>query len=199
MIDPLIQWAAHHGYGVIFVTFALGVVALPIPNELLLAYLGHLVYKGQLAALPTVGAAFLGSVCGMMVNYALGRTIGGYLIKRFGVFVNVTEGKVERVHDWFERRGRWGLLVGYFLPGVRHLTAFVAGTSRMSFAEFSFFMGGGALIWSALFIFLGFFFENRWSRETARIHHILEIASVTVLIIGGACLVVRRIRNRNKA
>ncbi len=198
MIDPLIQWVAHHGYGVIFVTFALGVVALPVPNELLLAYLGYLVYKGQLTAVPTVGSAFLGSVCGMMLNYLLGRTIGGYLIKRFGGVVHVTEEKVDRVHDWFERKGRWGLLAGYFLPGVRHLTAFVAGTSRMSFAEFSFFMGSGALIWSALFIFLGFFFEDRWSRETAQIHHVLEISSVVVLVLIGAYLILQRVRSRKK-
>src|SRR5574337_285129 len=198
MIDPRVQWVAHHGYGVILVVFALGVVALPVPNELLLAYLGYLVYKGQLSALPTVGSAFLGSVCGMMLNYLLGRTIGWYLIRKFGGLIRVTTERIDRVHDWFERKGRWGLLVGYFLPGVRHLTAFVAGTSRMSFAEFSFFMGSGALIWSALFIFLGFFFEDRWSRETERIHHVLEISSFVIVAAAGAYLIFRKIRNRIK-
>ncbi len=192
MIDLLIQWIAHHGYGVIFVVFALGVVALPVPNELLLAYLGYLIYKGQLSVVPTLGSAFLGSVCGMMLNYLLGRTIGCYLIKQFGGIIHITGEKVERVHDWFERKGRWGLLAGYFLPGVRHLTAFVAGTSRMSFAEFSFFMGSGALIWSALFIYLGFFFEDRWAKETEQIHHLLEISSVAVIALIGTYLILKK-------
>ncbi len=106
MIDPLIQWVAQHGYGVIFVVFALGVVALPVPNELLLAYLGYLVYKGELSAVPTVGSAFLGSVCGMMLNYLLGRTIGCYLIKKFGGVVHVTAEKIDRVHDLVRAEGQ---------------------------------------------------------------------------------------------
>ena len=131
---------------------------------------------------PTVTVAFLGSVCGMTVNYLLGRTIGCYLVRRFGKLVHVTEEKIARPsHDWFERKGRWSLLFGYFLPGVRHLTAFAAGTTRMNFL--------GILASSPP--------AARWSGrpvhraripaggpmvpQTARIHHVLEIGSLARL------------------
>src|SRR5512143_670154 len=183
MIETIIHWVTEHGYGVIFVLFALGIFGLPLPNEWLLAYLGFLIFKGKLMPAPTVLSAFFGSFCGMAFNYALGRTFGIYLIHKFGRWVHLTEEKITGVHEWFEHSGRWALLFGDFLPGVRHLTAFVAGTSSMKFAEFAIFSSVGGLIWSSAFITLGFFLEEKWSQETARLHHILEIASIAAIVL----------------
>jgi membrane protein DedA with SNARE-associated domain len=198
MVELLLHWIAKHGYGVIFAVFALGIFGLPLPNDLILAYLGFLIYKGQLHAMPTVVAAFFGAVGGMMINYVLGRTFGHYLVARFGAVVNLTQEKVQWVHDWFERSGRWGLVVGYFLPGVRHLTAFAAGTSRMPFWEFALFGSIGGLLWSGAFITLGFFLEEHWSRETERIHHILEIGSVAVIALALGYLLMKKFRGRRE-
>ena len=183
MIETIIYWITEHGYGVIFALFAIGIVGIPLPNEWLLAYLGFLIYKGNLLPVPTVAAAFFGSICGMTLNYVLGRTAGLYLVTKFGSHVNLTPERLGRMHDWFEQKGRWGLLFGYFLPGVRHLTAFAAGTSKMTFYEFAIFSFSGAFFWSSAFISLGYFLEEHWSRETKKIHHILEMGSVAVLVL----------------
>jgi len=183
MIETIIYWIAEHGYGVIFALFAIGIVGIPLPNEWLLAYLGFLIYKRNLLPVPTVAAAFFGSICGMTLNYVLGRTAGLYLVTKFGSHVNLTPERLGRMHDWFEQKGRWGLLFGYFLPGVRHLTAFAAGTSKMTFYEFAIFSFSGAFVWSSAFISLGYFLEEHWSRETKKIHHILEMGSVAVLVL----------------
>jgi hypothetical protein len=55
MIATLLHWIAAHGYGVIFTLFALGIVGLPMPDEWLLAYLGFLIYKGNLLRAPVRG------------------------------------------------------------------------------------------------------------------------------------------------
>jgi len=177
------HWIKVHDYGVIFGLFAVGIIGLPLPNEWLLAYLGHLIYKGQLFVIPTVTAAVLGSVCGATFNYALGRTLGLYLIKKFGAYIRLTPGTIDKMHEWFEHSGRWGLLFGYFLPGVRHLTVLAAGTSKMTFTEFSFFGYSGAFIWSCTFISLGYFLEGEWSKQTKNIHYILEIGSAAVIVL----------------
>jgi membrane protein DedA with SNARE-associated domain len=183
MIETIIYWIAEHGYGVIFALFAIGIVGIPLPNEWLLAYLGFLIYKGNLLPVPTVAAAYFGNICGMTLNYVLGRTAGLYLVNKFGSHVNLSPERLGRMHDWFEQKGRWGLLFGYFLPGVRHLTAFAAGTSKMTFYEFAIFAYSGAVVWSSTFISLGYFLEEHWSRETKRIHHILEMGSIIVLVL----------------
>jgi membrane protein DedA with SNARE-associated domain len=183
MIETIIHWVTEHGYGVIFALFALGILGFPLPNEWLLAYLGFLIYKGKLLPVPTVAAAYFGCICGMTLNYVLGRTVGLYLVRKFGSLVRLTPERIGGMHDWFEQKGRWGLLFGYFLPGVRHLTAFAAGTSKMTFYEFGIFSYSGAVIWSSTFISLGYFLEEQWSRETKKIHHILEMGSVAALVL----------------
>ncbi len=196
MIHTIIHWIAVHGYGVIFVLFALGIFGLPLPNEWLLAYLGFLIFKGKLLPLPTVIAAVAGAICGMTINYALGRTFGLYVVHKFGRFLHITQEQLDRLHAWFERSGRWVILFGYYLPGVRHLTAFVAGASRMSFPEFAVYGYTGGFLWACTFIALGYFLEDRWSHETKRIQHILEIASLVVLAVLGLYFLQQWIRKR---
>lgn len=48
------------------------------------------------------------------------------------------------------------LIIGYFIPGVRHLTAYLAGISRIDFQKFMIFAYSGALLWSITFISLGY-------------------------------------------
>jgi membrane protein DedA with SNARE-associated domain len=194
MIQTILHWIAANGYGVIVILFALGIFGLPLPNEWLLAYLGFLVFKGKLLLSPAVAAAFIGSFFGMAINYALGRTFGIYLVHKFGKWANVNEDKIRQVHEWFEHSGRWALSYGYFLPGVRHLTAFVAGTSKMAFSSFALFSSLGGLVWSSSFITLGYFLEEKWSRETERIHRILGIASVTVIVVVALFFVFRKVK-----
>jgi membrane protein DedA with SNARE-associated domain len=198
MIETIIYWVTEHGYGVIFALFAMGIVGIPLPNEWLLAYLGFLIYKGKLHPVPTVAAAYFGSICGMTLTYVLGRTAGLYLVRKFGGLVNLTPERLARMHDWFEQKGRWGLLFGYFLPGIRHITAFAAGTSKMTFNEFAIFSFSGALVWSSAFISLGYFLEEHWSRETKKIHHILEIGSVAVLVLLVGYLLFQKMRRTGK-
>jgi len=183
MLATISHWIALHGYGVIFALFALGIIGLPVPDEWLLAYLGHLIYKGRLLPTPTVAAAFLGSICGMTLSYVLGRTFGLYLVHKFGGFVRLTPEKLAKMHDWYEHSGRWALFIGYFLPGVRHVTAIVAGTSKMTFWEFALFAYTGGFAWSCTFISLGYFLQEEWSRETKKIHNVMQIGTVAVLVL----------------
>lgn len=198
MVHTIIHWIAAHGYGVIFAVFALGIIGLPVPDEWLLAYLGHLIYKGRLLPVPAVAAAFLGSISGMTLNYGLGRTFGFYLVAKFGRFVRLTPEKMDRVHEWYEHSGRWALMIGYFLPGVRHVSAVVAGTSKMTFWEFGLFAYTGGLIWSCVFIALGYFLEGQWEKETERIHYILLGCSVAVLVLAAGYVIVKKMRSRRE-
>jgi membrane protein DedA with SNARE-associated domain len=183
MLATVTHWIALHGYGVIFGLFALGIIGLPVPDEWLLAYLGHLIYKGRLLPVPTVTAAFLGSICGMTLSYVLGRTFGLYLVTKFGGIVRLTPEKIGRMSDWYEHAGRWALFIGYFLPGVRHVTAITAGISKMTFWDFALFSYSGGFVWSCTFIYLGYFLQEEWSTETGKIHSVMEIGTLVVLVL----------------
>jgi membrane protein DedA with SNARE-associated domain len=183
-MELIAQWVAHYGYAAIFSLLVLGIVGLPVPDETLLTFAGYLVYKRNLIMLPTFASACLGSMCGITISYILGRSVGIYVLHRYGWLFHITPKRIERVHSWFDRFGTWTLLIGYFIPGVRHFTAVVAGTSTLRPALFAIFAYSGALVWTATFIGLGFFFGEQWSQVFEHVHrHIMIVALIALLLI----------------
>jgi membrane protein DedA with SNARE-associated domain len=162
-----------------------GIVGLPVPDETLLAFSGHLVFNGQLGLIPTIASAFLGSACGISISYCLGRKGGPLLINRYGHKVSITPEKIERANRWMTRYGRWILIAGYFIPGVRHLVALAAGASRLKYSVFAIFAYTGALLWSATFVVVGFFLEKEWKGTSAAIHRmvLISVAAIAAVLL----------------
>ncbi len=96
-----------------------------------------------------------GTTCGITVSYTLGRTLGLALIHRFGKYIHLTEKRLAKAHQFFERVGHWSLTFGYFVPGVRHLTAYAAGVSYVQPHIFALFAYLGDLLWATTFVSLG--------------------------------------------
>lgn len=151
------EWLLLYGAPILFMLLVLGIVGLPIPDETLLTLTGWLVAKGKLAASPMIAAAIAGSICGITISYWLGRSTGSWIIKKYGKKLRITEKKMEKVHKWYERFGKWLLLIGYFLPVIRHLAGYVAGTTNLNIKKFMLFAYTGAILWSITFISLGYF------------------------------------------
>jgi membrane protein DedA with SNARE-associated domain len=196
-MDLVQHWIAQYGYFGIFALLVLGIVGLPVPDETMLTLVGYLVYAGQLKAAPALAAALLGSVCGNTISYLLGRTTGYYLLHKYGPRVHLTPDKVDRVHGWFKRFGGLTLTFGYYVPGIRHLTAYVAGASKLEYTVFAAFAYTGAVLWSASFLSLGYFLGEHWSEALSREN---TVALIVCGIALGAALLwwLRRQRNRKK-
>jgi membrane protein DedA with SNARE-associated domain len=190
-METIAHWVSHYGYAAIFSLLLLGIVGLPVPDESLLTFAGYLVYKKNLVLLPTLAAASLGSMCGITVSYILGRSLGMYVLHHYGRYFHITPTMIDRVHAWFDRFGTWTLLIGYFVPGVRHFTAVVAGSSNLRPALFSAFAYTGALIWSATFIGLGFYFGDEWSLVLNQVQRHLAVIAWSALIMISIYLVWR--------
>jgi membrane protein DedA with SNARE-associated domain len=200
-MDFFVGLITRFGYGGIFGLLMFGIFGLPVPDETLLTFCGYLVSRGDLLYVPTVAAAFLGSCSGVTVSYLLGRKLGLPTVRRFGRYVHVDEASLQRVHRWFERAGRWVLTFGYFVPGFRHLTAIVAGTSCLEYRIFAPFAYAGALFWSAGFVTLGRFIGARWETMSDEMHHVLLIgfgllSSLTVILAAGRWFLRRRAQRR---
>jgi membrane protein DedA with SNARE-associated domain len=196
LTETILRWITEYGYLAIFLLMALGTPMLP--DEGLLAFAGYLVYEGRLQLFPTMAAAFLGSVCGITLSYGLGRTVGNYLVTKFGPAVQVTEDKVTRVHTWFDRVGKWGLLFGYFLPGVRHLIAFGAGTSKLPLSVFALFAYTGGFIWSVTFISAGYYLGSQWTLVFGKVRPNLVIGSVVTVTLFLLYIIVRQYWRKRK-
>jgi len=195
LTETILLWITEYGYLAIFVLMTLGT---PMPDEGLLAFAGYLVFEGRLQLFPTITAAFLGGVCGITISYGLGRTVGSYLVTKFGPAVQITEDKVTRVHTWFDRVGKWGLFFGYFLPGVRHLIAFGAGTSKLPLSVFALFAYTGGFIWSVTFISAGYYLGSQWTLVFGKVRPNLVIGSVVTVALFLLYIIVRQYWRKRK-
>ncbi len=182
----LVHWITTYGAAALFVLLLLGVFGLPVPDETLLTFAGVLVHEGHLAFGTTWVAAALGSMCGITLSYVLGRTAGLALVDRYGAWLHVTGDHLRRVERWLERGGMWTLTFGYFVPGVRHLTALVAGSSQLPFPLFARFAYAGAIVWTLTFIALGWYVGERWQLVLASVHQ--HITVLVAVLIGAAAV-----------
>ncbi len=195
-MESALHWVTQYGYAAIFTLLVLGIVGLPIPDETLLAFSGYLISQGRFRAVPTFATAFAGSVCGMSVSYLLGRTFGLYLVRRYGRYVHLDEERLDRVHLWFQRAGRWALTFGYYLPGIRHLTAYVAGASKLELGAFALFAYSGGFLWCTAYISLGYFLGAEWTQLEAKLGHLREVALAIVVLAVAAYLLWRQKHQR---
>ena len=51
-------------------------------------------------------------------------------------------------------------MFGYFIPGVRHLTGYIAGTTALEYRHFAVFAYTGGVAWVLAFIAIGYFFAE---------------------------------------
>jgi len=194
--QQVFTWISHYGYPAIFCLLMLGIVGLPVPDETLLTFTGYLIFSHHFKPVPAFLTVLMGTMCGITVSYTLGRTFGLALIHRFGKYIHLTEERLAKAHQFFERVGHWSLTFGYFVPGVRHLTAYAAGCSYVQPYIFALFAYLGAFLWATAFVSLGYFLGDRWQVVSARVHHQLVIAS---LVAGGLIviyLVWRKLRRK---
>ena len=121
------------------------------------------------------------------------------MIARYGQWVGITQEKIDRVHGWFKGIGHWVLVVGYFVPGVRHVTAIVAGVSGFELAPFALFAYTGALAWVSTFLGIGYFVGKKWKHVSEVIHENLIVACfVLAIVLVGYLLARYRLRNRQR-
>ena len=81
-----------------------------------------------------------------------------------------------------ERLGGWSLTFGYFIAGVRHLTALAAGMAKYEPPKFAGYAFSGALLWTSTFIGLGYYLGERWHEGSRPFRHISLIALGVVAI-----------------
>lgn len=178
-------WLVRYGSLVLFFLLALGIIALPVPEETMMVIAGILMNCDKLHILPTALFAYAGSITGITVSYILGRTVGFYLITKYGRWIGITELRLMKAHYWFEKFGKWSLFIGYFVPGIRHFTGLSAGIAKLDYKRFALFAYSGAFIWVTTFLALGYFFGHYWAKIYEKIE--LGITELIVVLLAIVC------------
>jgi membrane protein DedA with SNARE-associated domain len=151
------------GYaGVVVVLMVCG-LGLPLPEDVVLITGGYLAYLGPdrngVASVEVmVGVALFGILFGDSVTYGLGRRFGDALADRTLLGRIATKEKRHRAVQLFEKYGPKIVMIARFMPGVRAVSYFVAGASKMPYLRFIAFDAVAACVSAPLWVLLGWHF-----------------------------------------
>ncbi|GAB7050294.1 DedA family protein [Catenuloplanes indicus] len=135
----------------------------PIPSEVVLALAGYLANQGSVNLVLVWVAATLGSLGGAIALYWVGRGLGEERLKRWLDKVPLVErDDLEKADRWFEKHGKWAVLLGRCVPVVRSLVSVPAGANHMPMPMFTAFTALGSGVWNTIFIGAGYALGSRW-------------------------------------
>jgi len=172
-------------YGLVFIILLAAGFGLPLPEDIPLVMGGVLVYRGQAVLSVMIVVGYLGIIIGDSIMFSLGRRFGTR-VPRLLARVITPERRV-RVEELFKKHGEKIVMIARFLPGVRTVTYFTAGSVGMSFARFALYDSIAALASAPIFVVLGFKFGEDID---ALLHRIASgernviIALVLIVLVG---------------
>jgi membrane protein DedA with SNARE-associated domain len=152
------------GFIIVFVLMTIESSFIPFPSEVIMIPAGFLAYRGTLTfgeplldLCAVIAFGVIGSLVGAFINYYLALALGRPFLYRWGKYFFIKPNTLERAEEIFRKYGDMATFVCRLLPAIRQLISIPAGISRMSLRRFGFFTGLGALIWSAILAFIGYY------------------------------------------
>ncbi len=152
-------WAYVLLFGFAF-TESIAVIGILIPGATFIVIFGFLASQGMFDIRVAVAVGAIGAILGDMLSFVLGRR-GIDPAKRFpSLFGQATIDRAERfMHDY----GITGVFLGRFIGPLRPFVPFVAGALKMRWRSFMLMNVTSGVLWSVVYLALGFFFGQFWS------------------------------------
>ena len=166
---------------------------IPIPSEVTFGFAGVLAYQGHLNLALVIIIGSLAELAGSYASYAVGRRGGKPLVRKWGRYVLVTQGDVDRAERFLAGRGAWAIPVGRMLPFIRAFTSIVAGLVRIPAGRFGVLSLIGTVIYATVLSVIGYEVGHAWGS----INHGLTVATyilVAIVVIAIVGFVVYRLR-----
>lgn len=146
------------GYWGILIGLALEV----IPSEIVLAYAGYLVFKGEINVTEAVIFGTIGCLLQQVVLYAIGSYGGRPFVDRYGKFLHLKPKHIDMTERWFQKYGPIVVFLSRFIPVVRQAISIPAGIARMNMFKFLVYTGLASIPWAIIFILIGKSLGENW-------------------------------------
>jgi membrane protein DedA with SNARE-associated domain len=184
------------GYAGIVALMAIESACLPLPSEVIMPFAGYLVSTGRFNLFLVATAGAIGCNAGSAIAYWVGAHGGRPLAERWGRYVLIDRGELDRVDRFFKRFGSAAVFIGRLLPGVRTFIALPAGIARMPLVPFHIYTFVGSWPWCFGLAYVGMKLGQRWNSDPRlqELMHSSELVIAAVLLCAAAAYVVWRLR-----
>ena len=137
----------------------------------------------------------IAAVLGDTVNYWIGSWVGPRAFS--GKVRFLKKDYLDRTQAFYDKYGGITIILARFVPIVRTFAPFVAGVGKMKYGQFFLFNVIGGVLWTQLFVFMGYFFGNiQFVKDN---FSLVVIAIILISVLPGVWEFVRNKRNKKKA
>jgi len=136
-------------------TIGLGLI---LPGSTIILFLGALSSRGYLEVGNLIWFSVLGAIIGDNINYLLGRKYFNKWLQKGFWFLQA--GHVEKAKHFMDTHGAKSVFLGRFIPSVKEVVPFIAGSLRMDQKKFMFWNVLGAIGWGFEWVLAGYIFAK---------------------------------------
>ena len=167
VFEVFVEWLttllAEYLYAGVFIAAIVETIIPPIPTMAVFPTAGFLASQNnfelyQVILLGIIGG--LGASIGSTVIYLIALKLGRVVLLKYLRYVRVSEKKLTRVENWFQKYGDKAVLFGRMVPVFREMISIPAGLLKMKFAKFLTYTILGSCGWSITLILIGYYFGN---------------------------------------
>ncbi len=198
VVEAIQHFVQSVGYPGLFTLIMLESTLVPIPSELVMPFAGYLAHTGEFSLPVILIINSVAALVGSALCYWIGMAGGKPLLLKYGKFIGVRRKDIERTETYFSRHGKATILIGRFLPVVRHIISIPAGIARMPLPGFFLQTFIGSTIWGTVLILIGYELGN-WAIIADKLKHVdllIGVAILIVLLALGIRFVLRRRREQ---
>lgn len=187
------------GYPGVFILIFFESTLVPIPSELVMPFAGYMASQGEFSLPVILLINSVAALLGSSVCYWIGVVGGKPFLHKYGKYFLVRKHDIEKTETFFAKYGKRTILIGRFLPVIRHVISVPAGIARMPLPAFLLQTFLGSTIWGGSLILLGYYVGANWetfATQLKRVDLLVGAILVLALVALGIRFVVRRRRER---
>ncbi len=163
-MSSIADFLFHHGYSLIVAWIFAEQLGFPIPSIPVLLSAGALAGRGRMDLTRIFASVVFAAVAADLIWYYLGRLKGKKILKLLCRISLEPDSCVRRTTEIYLKQGARSLLISKFFPGLNAAASPLAGAINMKLRRFLLFDITGTLIWSSVFLGMGYLLSEEFLR-----------------------------------
>ena len=190
-IEFVINAVQQYGYLALFLLLWLGIIGMPIPDEVVVMTGGFMAALGVLHPLPAFLITYAGVIFGLSIGYVLGKVIGIRSLKYLERKKNMSKYN-NQANQLFERYGCYSLVIGYFFPIIRHIVPYIVGMAKMPYSKYALLSYSTGFAWTLVYFTIGRYFGNNINTISSFLTQ-YKFVLVAIFLLGGVLLLAKKL------
>jgi len=158
----------------------------PYPSDAFVLVFSFIAGQGHFSPYLVYIVTVIGSICGIMILYCLGKSKGEAIIQflsRSFLGRIFPMNLIEKARQKFVQRGDLIILLNRFLPGMRAPICFAAGIVKTDSKKVFAYSLASVLIWNLFLVIVGFYVGSTWHEASMFLRNYNIIAALILFAV----------------